>query len=136
VVHPNYQIKTRGNVDPSAKAKLLQDATEIRAVLEKQLSPELRQQLTAVMRNLWRRTPVPELGIWHRAIELTAIHAGVVACNDPAMALELLQRESSGMSKLTKQEKLRDHVLYVMSDGYLQLRKQLGLLIDYSDLMA
>jgi len=136
VVDPNYQITTRDDVDPSAKAMLLQAAGETRGVLEKQLTPELRQQLTAVMRSLWKRTPVPELGIWHRAIELTAIHAGVVASNDPALALELLQRESTGMSKLTKQEKLRDHVLYVMSDAYLQLRKQLGLQIDYSDLMA
>jgi hypothetical protein len=39
------------------------------------------------------------------------------------------------MSKLAKQDKLKDHVLYVMSDPYLQLRKQLGLQIDYSDLM-
>lgn len=136
VVDPNYQITTRDDVDPTAKALLLQAAGETRGVLEKQLTPELRQQLTAVMRSLWKRTPVPELGVWHRAIELTAIHAGVVACNDPAMALELLQRESTGMSKLSKQDKLRDHVLYVMSDGYLQLRKQLGLQIDYSELMG
>lgn len=135
VVDPNYQITTRDDVDPTAKAMLLQAAGETRGVLEKTLTPELRQQLTAVMRSLWKRTPVPELGIWHRAIELTAIHAGVVACNDPAMALELLQRESTGMSKLTKQEKLRDHVLYVMSDAHLQLRKQLGLQIDFSELM-
>ncbi len=135
VVDPNYQITTRDDVDPTAKQMLLQAAGETRGVLEKQLPPELRQQLTAVMRSLWKRTPVPELGIWHRAVELTAIHAGVVACNDPALALELLQRESTGMSKLTKQEKLRDHVLYVMSDLYLQLRKQLGLQIDYSELM-
>lgn len=135
VVDPNYQITTRDEVDPAAKAALLQAAAETRAVLEKNLTPELRQQLTAVMRSLWKRTPVPELGVWHRAIELTAIHAGVIACNDPALALELLQRESTGMSKLTKQDKLRDHVLYVMSDGHLQLRRQLGLQIDYSDLL-
>jgi hypothetical protein len=135
IVDPNYQITTRDDVDPTAKEMLRQAAGETRGVLEKSLTPELRQQLTAAMRNLWKRTPVPELGRWHRAIELTAIHAGVLASNDPALSLELLQREASGMSKLAKQDKLKDHVLYVMSDPYLQLRKQLGLQIDYSDLM-
>jgi len=118
------------------RRRLMQAAGEAKAVLEKSLTPELRQQLTAVLRNLWKRTPVPELGKWHRAIELTAIHAGVVACNDPSLALTMLQAETTGMSRLSKQDKLRDHVLYVMSDPYLQLRKQLGLQIDYADLMG
>ncbi len=136
VVDPNYQIATHEGVPEDDRRRLMQAAGEAKAVLEKSLTPELRQQLTAVLRNLWKRTPVPELGKWHRAIELTAIHAGVVACNDPSLALTMLQAETTGMSRLSKQDKLRDHVLYVMSDPYLQLRKQLGLQIDYADLMG
>ena len=136
VVDPNYQVATHEGVAEEDKMRLLQAAGEARQVLEKNLTPELRQQLTATMRSLWRRTPVPELGRWHRAIELTAIHAGVAASNDPALALSLLQAEPHGMSRLTKQDKLKDHVLYTISDAYLVLRKQLGLQIDYSDLMG
>lgn len=136
VVDPNYQIATHEGVAEEDRMRLVQAATEARQVLEKNLTPELRQQLTATMRSLWRRTPVPELGRWHRAVELTAIHAGVVASSDPALALTLLQAEPHGMSRLTKQDKLKDHVLYSISDPYLMLRKQLGLQIDYSDLMG
>jgi hypothetical protein len=136
LVDPNYQVPTHEGVDAATRQSLINAAADIRAVLDKNLTaaPDLRQELVTTMRNLWKRTPVPELGRWHKAIELTAIHAGIVACNDPAVSLVELQQEQTGLSRLTKQDKLRDHVIYVLGEPYLQLRKQLGLQIDYSDL--
>ncbi|MCC6619797.1 MAG: hypothetical protein IT385_01000 [Deltaproteobacteria bacterium] len=136
LVDPNYQIVMRDDIDPTTREGIKQQAGEIRAVLDKAMTPDLKQQLAAVMRSSWKRSPVPDLGRWHRAVELTAQHAGLVACGDPALTLDLIKGETIGMSKLKMPDKLKDHVLYVISEPYLQLRKQLGLQIEYSELLA
>ncbi|MFO0751339.1 MAG: tetratricopeptide repeat protein [Myxococcota bacterium] len=136
LVDPNYQIVMREDLDPTAKQAIVAQAAEVRAMLEKTMAPELKQQLAAVMRSSWKRSPVPDLGRWHRAVELTAQHAGLVACGDPALTLELIKGETVGMSKLKMPDKLKDHVMYVVSEQYFQLRKQLGLQIEYSDLLG
>lgn len=136
LVDPGYQIPMRADVDPAATQAILQQAAEVRTVLEKGLSPDLRQQLTAVMRAHWARGRGPNMGAWHRGIELTACHAGLVACGDPALAGKLIKEEPSGLSKLKNSDKLKDMVHYVLSDTYLNLRRQLGVEIDYSDLLG
>ncbi len=136
LVDPGYQIPMRADVDPAATQAILQQAAEVRVVLEKGLSPELRQQLSAIMRAHWARGRGPNMGGWHRGIELTACHAGLVACGDPALVGKFIKEEASGLSKLKNSDKLKDMVHYVLSDTYLNLRRQLGVEIDYSDLLG
>ncbi len=136
LVDPSYEIPMRSDADPEAIRAIVTQAAEVRAVLDKGLTPELRQQLVAVMRAHWARGRGPNLGGWHRGIELTACHAGVVACGDPALAAVYMKQEPSGLSKLKNSDKLKDLVHYVLSEPYLQLRRQLGVEIDYSDLLG
>ena len=58
---------------------------------------------------------------------MTANHAGCVVCNDPALAAELLRDEPPDRSLLNVDEKIRDLVLWVLSNRYLGVRKRLQL---------
>ncbi len=136
LVDPAYQIPMKDDVDPMRKQEIVKGAADIRAILEKSLTPQLRQQLSDTMRSYWKRSPTPDLGKWHRAIELTANHAGLMACGDIALVGQLLKGETIGLSKLKSSDKLKDIVHYIVSEPYLQLRKQLNLQIDYSDLLG
>jgi len=136
LVDPGYEIPMRSDVDPAAVQAIIQQATAVREVLEKSLTADLRQQLVAVMRAHWARGRGPNMGAWHRGIELTACHAGLVAAGDPAYVGVLIKQEASGLSKLKSSDKLKDMVHYVISEQYLALRRQLGVEIDYSDLLG
>ena len=105
---------------------ILAQARDVRAALDKGLAPELRAELRELIASLTARVGFPNLGAWHRAIELTACHAGVVACGDPALAGQLIRAEASALSKLTPAEKLKDLVFFVLSEPFLQLRRHLG----------
>ncbi len=133
---PTFQPPAREGVDPAAMQAILAQAAEVRAVLDKGLPPELKAELRDLIRSLNTRTSFPNLGAWHRAVELTACHAGLVACGDPALAGRLIRGEQSTLSKLKASDKLKDLVHFVLSEPYLQLRRHIGSEIDYTDLMA
>ncbi|MCA9514418.1 MAG: tetratricopeptide repeat protein [Myxococcales bacterium] len=136
LVDPGYQMVLREDVPKDEQQRIATTVGEIRASLDKSMPPELRQQLAAVMQSLWRRTRTPEIGKWHRQIELTANHAGLVAAGDVGLVGQLVRNEAQGMSKLKSSEKLTDFVQYVTSEPYLALRRQLGVQIDYSELIG
>lgn len=136
LVDPGYQISLREDVPKDEQQRIGAAVGEIRASLDKAMPPELRQQLAAVMQSLWRRTRTPEIGKWHRHVELTANHAGLVAAGDVGLVGQLIRNEAQGMSKLKSSERLTDFVQYVTSEPYLALRRQLGVQIDYSELIG
>lgn len=135
LVDPSYQLALRDDLSVDEQQLIARSVGSTKAALEKSMSPELRQQLTAVMQGFWSRGNVPDIGRWHRHIELTANHAGLIASGDIALVGQLLRAESVSLSKLKNSDKLKDFVQYVMSDSYLQLRRQLGAQIDYSELV-
>jgi len=136
LVNPNFTLTLREDIPSEARQAIAQNVGELRAILEKNIAPDIRQQLTAVMQNMWRRTPNPDIGRWHRQIELTANHAGLVAAGDIELVGQLIKNEAVGMSKLKSSEKLKEFVKYVISEPYLQLRRHLGVQIDYSELIG
>ena len=136
LVDPNYQLILRDDLAPSEQQLIAQTVGDLKQVLEKSMAPELRQQLTAVMQSFWSRNPAPDIGRWHRHIELTANHAGLVASGDVALVGHLIKGENAGLSKLKNSEKLKEIVQYVISEPYLLLRRQLGVGIDYSELLG
>ncbi|TNF38434.1 MAG: tetratricopeptide repeat protein [Deltaproteobacteria bacterium] len=136
LVDPNYQLVLRDDLAASEQQLIAQTVGDLKQVLEKSMAPEVRQQLTAVMQSFWSRNPAPDTGRWHRHIELTANHAGLVASGDVALVGQLIKGESTALSKLKNSEKLKEIVQYVISEPYLLLRRQLGVGIDYSELLG
>jgi len=136
LVDPNYQLVLREDLSPTEQQIIAQTVGDLKQVLEKSMAPEVRQQLTAVMQSFWSRNSAPDIGRWHRHVELTANHAGLVASGDVAMVGQLIKGETATLSKLKNSEKLKEIVQYVISEPYLLLRRQLGVGIDYSELLG
>ncbi|PIE19200.1 MAG: hypothetical protein CSA66_02830 [Proteobacteria bacterium] len=136
LVDPNYTLALRDDLPREEQQAIAQAVGSLKGHLDKGITPEGRQQLTAVMNSFWRRTQTPDISRWHRHVELTANHAGLLAAGDVALVGTLIKNEPVGMSKLKNSEKLKEFVHYVISDGYLKLRKQLGMAIDYSELLG
>ena len=76
---------------------------------------------------------LPNIGAWHRQVELTANHAALLVCGDIELAERLLAREVVGNSKLGRGEKLKDLVHYVLGERYATARRELGLTIHLED---
>ncbi|MFT7581989.1 MAG: hypothetical protein ACI9MR_003670, partial [Myxococcota bacterium] len=136
LVDPDYRLVLRDDLPAQEQQTISETVAEVRAMLEKSAPAEIRRQLVSVMENYWKRTKTPNIGAWHRAVELTADHAAVIASGDIAMVGQLIKNDTDGLSKLKNSEKLKEFVQFVLSDTYLKLRRQLGVQIDYSELLG
>ena len=67
---------------------------------------------------------------WMHATEITALRAGLLLCNDVDTAVRMTQQISPETSTdLAPRDKVREIVLYSISEAYFRLREQLGIQI-------
>ena len=67
---------------------------------------------------------------WMQAAEITALRAGLLLCDDVATAVHMTQQiASDSTADLASREKVREIVLYSISESYFRLREQLGIQI-------
>ena len=95
--------------------------------LRKRISPQLGTTLTTAIDEFYRRQKSPGINKWLTGVELTANHAGLLACLDLAVAAEALKQESIAFSKLPPREKAKEMVLFAVSEEFSELRKFLSL---------
>ncbi len=93
------------------------------------MSPQQRKELATHIEAFRAEDTLPDIGAWHRRVELTANHAALFACGDIELSERLLAREVVGNSKLGRGEKLKDLVYYVLSDRYAEARRTFGLTV-------
>jgi hypothetical protein len=97
------------------------------AFLERTLTPQLVEQLTALVRRYLATTQSPaspDLGRWSRAACFSTIRAGFLLAGDLEVAARLGQ---AAYPALDSAEIVRDLCSWGVSDGYFELRAQLGL---------
>ena len=95
--------------------------------LRKRISPQLGTTLTTAIDQFYRRQRKPGISKWLTGVELTANHAGLLACLDVAVATGVLKQESIAFSKLPPREKAKELVLFSVSEEFSTLRKHLSL---------
>jgi golgin subfamily B member 1 len=95
--------------------------------LRKRISPQLGTTLTAAVDQFYRRQRGPGINKWLTGVELTANHAGLLACLDLAVSAGVLKQESIAFSKLPPREKAKELVLFAVSEEFSELRKHLSL---------
>jgi hypothetical protein len=69
------------------------------------------------------------LKVWSQSVDLTACRAGLLLCGDLAIARKILGSEPQLPGDLTPADKLRELVLFSVSDDYAALRAALGLAV-------
>jgi tetratricopeptide (TPR) repeat protein len=67
---------------------------------------------------------------WMQATEITALRAGLLLCDDVDTAVNMTQQiASESTADLAPRDKVKEIVLYSISESYFQLREQLGIQI-------
>lgn len=67
---------------------------------------------------------------WVQAVEITAVRAGFLMCNDLEISARMIQSEPpTGVGDLQPKEKVKELVLFSVSEQYFRLREALGIQI-------
>jgi golgin subfamily B member 1 len=66
---------------------------------------------------------------WNQTVELTACRAGLVVCGDLEIAKKIIAAEPQLPGDLSPAEKMKELLLFSVSEHYAQLRKALGIAI-------
>lgn len=109
-----------GMVLPDSDVPKNDDTELIRQHLLK-LNNQTRERLTDAVKQMMASGTKLNISDWLVHIELTAIHSGLLVCNDYGVAFEMLKtRPNVG-------QLVRNLALYAISDHYFELRKQVGI---------
>ena len=67
---------------------------------------------------------------WMQATEITSLRAGLLLCDDVDTAVKMTQQiASESTADLAPRDKIKEIVLYSISESYFRLREQLGIQI-------
>jgi len=67
---------------------------------------------------------------WMQATEITALRAGLLLCDDVETAVRMTQQiASESTADLAPRDKVKEIVIYSISESYFRLREQLGIQI-------
>jgi hypothetical protein len=66
---------------------------------------------------------------WVQTVEITSARAGLLLCGDLEIAKKILAAEPQQPGDLSPQEKLKELILFSISDQYFALRQTLGIAI-------
>jgi hypothetical protein len=72
-----------------------------------------------------------DLKVWMQMVEVTAVRAGFLVCNDLEVARRMIQAlPPEGAIDLPPKDKLKELVLFSVSESYFKLREALGIQIQ------
>lgn len=123
---PGYAVRFPPETEPRMRRMLDDHVESIRAELDAAIAPRNRAELGRLMSKL----PVdefPDITAWRGLVETTATHAGLLLAGDIALVADQLREEDDAHTVIARGGKLKDHVLWTLSNRYVKLRKELGL---------
>lgn len=68
----------------------------------------------------------PSLSAWLRAADHTASRAGLLLCGDLRTAAKIIKDEPHAIGKADSQDKIRELIVYSISEEFFELRSELG----------
>ncbi len=87
-------------------------------------------QLQKTMKTYLQTGKNPNLSQWLISVDNTSSRLGLLLCGDLHQAASAIKNDMNPIGKASVKEKIRDLVLFAISDEYFTLRKQLGLSIE------
>ncbi len=104
---------------------------EIVRQLKRKLPGAEMARLTHLVSRLRQSGRVPRsTDEWTAGVECTANRAGLLLCDDLAVAADTLQLSPSGLSALPPQAQVADLLTFSVTEAYATLRRRLGIHID------
>lgn len=87
-------------------------------------------QLTKFMKQYLAKQENPNLSEWLASVDHTATRVGLLLCGDIQQAASCIKNDLNPIGKTSIKDKIREMVLFSISDEYFELRRQLGLSIE------
>lgn len=118
-------------VNPRFRTTL--DPRELQRVqksLQRVLSPEAMEALSRVVRGWTPDNALTELRAYAEGVEHTANRAGILMASDVEVARAALMDDRGGAAKLPLRTKVRELVMFCLSEEYFHLREALGLALE------
>jgi tetratricopeptide (TPR) repeat protein len=103
---------------------------EAGAALERHLTPQLRDHLARVVSKLVQSGAALDLKRWVQGVDLTADRIGFALAHDLETAVAIVRASDETSSAISPQTRLKDLVLYGISEQYFRLRDRLKIGID------
>ena len=93
------------------------------------MHPGQIEQLALLVRKFAASQAEVNLNKWWSAVDLTANRVGFILCNDLEVAAKMVSTEPAVLGAKPPKEKVKELVLYSISEEYFQVRAQLGMSI-------
>ena len=95
--------------------------------LAKNMTPVAGEALRIVCKRFLEVNPQADLKQWVQSVELTGCRAGLLLCNDLEIAARLIQSEPMTVGDMAPKDKVKELVLFSVSEAYFRLRAALGI---------
>ncbi len=100
-------------------------------MMQSRLSPTSTESLRIVAKRFIEAGGRGDVKRWMQAVELTACRAGFLVCNDLEVAGRMIAAlPSAGPQDLPPKDKIKELVLFSVSEQYFRLREALGIQIN------
>jgi tetratricopeptide (TPR) repeat protein len=97
--------------------------------IQKRLNPAVFEQLGAVVQRFVQNAPKVDLATWGHAVDGTSHRAGFVVCGDLEVASRMVSAEPVTVGGPQVKDKIKELVLYSISEEYFAVRQQMGITI-------
>jgi tetratricopeptide (TPR) repeat protein len=97
--------------------------------IQKRLNPSVFEQLAVVVNRFIQAAPSVDLAKWGHAVDAASHRAGFVVCGDLEVAARMVSAEPVTVGGPQVKDKIKELVLYSISEEYFAVRQQLGVTI-------
>ena len=97
--------------------------------MQKRMPPQLLEQLAAVVTRFIQAAPEINLARWGHAVDAVSHRAGFVVCGDLEVAARMVSAEPVVVGGPAVKDKIKELVLYSISEEFFTVRAQMGLTI-------
>nr|HEX4312425.1 tetratricopeptide repeat protein [Kofleriaceae bacterium] len=97
--------------------------------MQKRMPPQLLEQLGAVVQRFIQAAPEINLAKWGHAVDAVSHRAGFVVCGDLEVAARMVSSEPVVVGGPQVKDKIKELVLYSISEEFFAVRAQMGLTI-------
>jgi hypothetical protein len=118
-------LNSRFPVPPDMVATVQQYVPE----MQKRMPPHAMEQLGAVVQRFIQAAPEINLAKWGHAVDAVSHRAGFVVCGDLEVAARMVSAEPVTVGGPQVKDKIKELVLYSISEEFFAVRAQMGLTI-------
>ena len=108
------------------------EAVEVQKIIKyvrQRIHPGQLEQVALLVRKFAASKGEVNLNKWLTAVEMTVNRVGFLLCNDLEVAAKMVSTEPAAIGALPPKEKVKELVLYSISEEYFNVRAHLGLSI-------